>query len=407
MDSSPTKLKRSLTLPLLTLYGLGTTIGAGIYVLIGTVVGQAGIHAPFAFLTAGIIAGFTAFSFAELGTRYPKSAGEAVYVKAAFGSIRFSTLVGLVVAAASIISAAAILSGASGYVRLFFNLPNSWILVGVTAGLGLLAAWGITQSAFVAGAVTLLEMVGLGAVIWFGVRGTPDILTHIPEILPTFELSPWNGVMMGAVLAFFAFIGFEDMVNLAEETVNVRRTLPWAIILTLVISSVLYFVVVTVAVLAVPVGELAASETPIALIIAKGGDISPMAIGAITVFATLNGALVQLVLASRVLYGLSSEGSIPALLGYIHPATQTPILATGLVAGIVLVLAVAFPLDELARFTSLMTLSIFAVVNMALLRIKQKKSAQGDHVAYPFFIPLVGAVVSCAILVLEAVRLFS
>lgn len=413
-ESKPTEptrveLKRSLNLPLLTLYGLGTTIGAGIYVLIGTVVGQAGMQAPFAFLLAGIVAAFTAFSFAELGTRYPRSAGEAVYINAAFGSIRLSTLVGLVVATTSMISAAAILSGASGYVRLFVDLPNAWILVLVTVGLGLLAGWGITQSAVVAGIVTLMELAGLGAVVWFGVRGTPDILAHAPEILPPLEFSPWNGIMIGAVLAFFAFIGFEDMVNLAEETVDVRRTLPWAITLTLVISSVLYFLVVSVAVLAVPVAELASSETPIALIIAKGIDMSPRVIGAVTVFATLNGALVQLVLASRVFYGLSSEGGIPKLFGYVHPNTQTPLVATGIAVAVVLTLTLVFPLEELARFTSLMTLSIFSIVNVALIRIKQRevsvKDRAEDVVRYPFWVPLMGAIVSIAILGIEVVRL--
>lgn len=403
----PAKLKRSLNLPLLTLYGLGTTIGAGIYVLVGTVVGQAGQQAPFAFLVAGVVASFTAFTFAELGTRFPRSAGEAVYVNEAFGSLRFSTIIGLVVAVSSMISAAAILSGAAGYVRLFFNLPNEWILIMVTLSLGLLAAWGITQSAIIAGVVTLMEIAGLIAVIWFGIRGTPDIWMRTPEVLPTLNLQEWNGIMVGAVLAFFAFIGFEDMVNLAEETIDVRRTLPWAITLTLVVSSLLYFVVVGVAVLAVPVEALASSETPITLIIAKGADISPRIIGAITVFATLNGALVLLILASRIFYGLSTEGGIPAIFGYVHPTTQTPLLATFLAVVIVLTLALAFQLEGLARSTSLITLSIFGLVNIALIRVKRRDPVPRNCVVYPFFVPLLGALVSFAILGYEIARLIA
>ncbi|MBV7331507.1 hypothetical protein KFU94_25380 [Chloroflexi bacterium TSY] len=133
-------LKRSLNLPLLTLYGLGTTIGAGIYVLIGAVAGQAGKQAPFSFLLAAFVAAFTAYSFAQLAIRYPQSAGEAVYVKAAFGYRWLSTVVGLVVAGSSMIAAAAILNGATGYVRLFVTLPHEWVLIGLIFGLGLLAA---------------------------------------------------------------------------------------------------------------------------------------------------------------------------------------------------------------------------------------------------------------------------
>lgn len=398
-------LKRSLNLPLLTLYGLGTTIGAGIYVLIGAVAGQAGKQAPFSFLLAAFVAAFTAYSFAQLAIRYPQSAGEAVYVKAAFGYRWLSTVVGLVVAGSSMIAAAAILNGATGYVRLFVTLPHEWVLIGLIFGLGLLAAWGITQSALVAGLFTLIEVIGLFGVVWFGIRGTPDLIERLPELTPSFTALEWNGIIIGSVLAFFAFIGFEDMVNLAEETVDVRKTLPRAIFLTLVISSLLYFVVVTVAVLAVPPERLAESEVPIALIIERGGMVSPKLIGAVTLLATVNGALIQMILASRVFYGLSRTGGLPEILGRVNRITQTPLIATVSVLTIVLVLGLAFPLEELARSTSLLTLAIFGLVNLALVRLELREPSQKYIVRLSLVLPLLGTLVSIGFLVVDLVRL--
>lgn len=400
-------LKRSLNLWLLTLYGLGTTIGAGIYVLIGTVAGTAGMQAPFSFLVAALVASFTAYSFSQLSIRYPRSAGEAVYVKEAFSYQWLSTVVGLVVALSSIIAAAAILSGASGYVRLFIDLPSAWIIVGLTVGLGLLAAWGIKQSALLAGLFTLIEIVGLLGVVWFGIQGTPNFLERLPEIQPTLGFSSWNGILVGSMLAFFAFIGFEDLINMAEEVVDVRKTLPRAIFLSLIISSLLYFLVVSVAVLAVPPAQLAASETPITLIVAQGATVSPKLIGAITIIATVNGALIQMILAARVFYGLGHIGGLPAMLGRVNRVTQTPLLATMLVVLSVLTAGALFPLEGLARFTSLLTLAIFAVVNLALLWI-ELRDANGKSIwRVGILIPFVGALVSGGFMMADLVRLVS
>lgn len=403
-NSESTELKRSLNLWLLTLYGLGTTIGAGIYVLIGTVAGQAGMQAPFAFGVAALVASFTAYSFAQLGIRYPRSAGEAVYVKEAFSFQWLSTAVGLVVAISSIIAAAAILNGAAGYVRVFINLPASWIVIGLSIALGLLAAWGIRQSAMVAGLFTLIEILGLAGVVWIGVSGTPDLLARLPEIRPTLDLFTWSGILAGSMLAFFAFIGFEDLINLAEEVIDVQKTLPRAIYLSLIISALLYFLVVTVAVLAVPPAQLAASETPIALIVASGSNISPKIIAAITIFATVNGALIQMILAARVFYGLSNTGGLPKLFGRVNRVTQTPLISTFLVVLTVLLSGALFPLESLARFTSLLTLAIFALVNLALLRI-ELRSDTGRHIwRIGVLIPLVGSIVSLGFLLLDLAR---
>lgn len=195
------------------------------------------------------------------------------------------------------------------------------------------------------------------------------------------------------------------MVNLAEETVDVRKTLPRAIFLTLVISSLLYFVVVTVAVLAVPPERLAESEVPIALIIERGGMVSPKLIGAVTLLATVNGALIQMILASRVFYGLSRTGGLPEILGRVNRITQTPLIATVSVLTIVLVLGLAFPLEELARSTSLLTLAIFGLVNLALVRLELREPSQKYIVRLSLVLPLLGTLVSIGFLVVDLVRL--
>ncbi|MBT3627319.1 MAG: amino acid permease, partial [Rhodospirillaceae bacterium] len=177
---SPATLKRSLSLPMLVLYGLGTTIGAGIYALIGEVAGVAGMASPFSFLIAALIAGFTAFSFAELSARFPRSAGEAHYVQQATGLSALSTTIGLMVVFAGAVSSAAISNAFVGYLHEFFDLPRAAAIVAIVLAIGLLAAWGIAQSVIVAGILTVVEIGGLALVIWAG----GDNLVDLPEALP-------------------------------------------------------------------------------------------------------------------------------------------------------------------------------------------------------------------------------
>ena len=243
-------LKRSLSLPLLTLYGVGTTVGAGIYVLIGKVVGEAGVYAPLSFLLAATLAGLSALSFAEMSARFPASAGEAVYVQEGLGRRPLTVLVGLLVVAAGLVSCATLAHGFVGYMAQFVDLPDVVLLVALVGTLGLIAGIGITESVALAAVLTLLEVGGLVAIIGgaaFGAAAAPPE----PAWIGGAPLL-WTGVLSGAVLAFYAFIGFEDMVNVAEEVKDVRRTLPRAILATLVITSAFYVAISLIAVATVP-----------------------------------------------------------------------------------------------------------------------------------------------------------
>lgn len=405
-------LRRSLNLPLVILYGLGVTIGGGIYVLVGHVVGRAGMYAPFSFLLAAILIAFTGLTFAELSSRFPKSAGEAVYVQEGFGRKNLAVIVGWLVVLNGIISSAALSRGVIGYFQTFFSSPEVLTIIVVVVLLAIIAIWGIGESVMVASVITIIEIVGLLLVIWAGREGLFDLPAQIDTLAPPFSGVVWAGILGGSFLAFYAFIGFEDMVNIAEEVKDVQRTMPVAIVVTLCITALLYFLVTVVAVLALPTDELAKSEAPLALIFEKKTGVPPDIISAIGIMAVLNGALIQVIMASRVLYGMSAQGWLPDALGRIHPKTQTPIMATLLVSVVIGCLALTLLVDTLAQLTSFVVLMIAALVNAALWRLKIKDQQQSDvniplsaPLNIPMWVPVTGFFISAAFAVMVFVDL--
>jgi len=405
MSGTPT-LKRSLSLPLITFYGLGTIIGAGIYVLIGVVASKAGMFSPLAFLLAAFIAGFTAFSYAELTSRLPRSAGEAVYFQEAFGKRWLSSTIGWAVVAIGLVSAATIANGFVGYLEFFVQTPGWIAITCLVISLGLIAAIGISQSVWMATVITLIELGGLIFVLAVAGNNFDQLPERLPELIPSLDASTWNGIFIGAFLAFYAFIGFEDMVNVAEEVKNAPRTLPKAIIIALVISTILYLAIALVAVLAVPIDDLASSTAPLALIVENnvetGSYNSTLLISAISLIAVVNGALIQIIMASRVMYGMGNTGLAPRSLAKIHPRTQTPLFATGLTVLAVLILALWLPLVTLAQITSFITLSIFAGVNLALIKLKFRTPIISGVMHYPLWVPIMGALLSIIFLILQS-----
>lgn len=399
-------LKRALGLWHAVLFGLGVTIGAGIYVLIGATAGRAGMHAPLAFVIAAIVMAPTAASFAELSVRMPVSAGEAAYVKAGFNSETLSLLVGLLVFAVAVISSAAISRGASGYIGELVDIPRPLIVPLVVLAMGAVAAWGIRESVTMAGVMTLIEITGLLVIVVVGAWKAPDLTARIPEIWTGLSAPGVTGAVLGAaLLAFFAFIGFEGLANIAEEVRAPERTLPIAIFITLAAATLLYIMVVWVALIAVSRAELAASPAPLSLVFTRVTGASPTLISAIAVVATVNGIIVQMVMASRVLYGMADRGLLPRGLARVHPATATPLVATGLVVATVMVLAVLFPLERLAEITSYLTLVIFAFVNAALVALKLgPKGREPAPFTVPLMVPAVGTLLCVGLLLADLLR---
>ncbi|MCG8587700.1 MAG: APC family permease [Proteobacteria bacterium] len=399
--AEPARLRRTLGLPGLVLYGLGTTIGAGVYALMGVIAEHAGTQAPIAFAVASGIAALSAASFAELSARFPRAGGEAVYVLEGLRSERLSQAVGLLVALAGIVSAATVSRAFAGTLVEFVAFPKLWVMAGAVAGVGLVAAWGIRESVLAASLMTILEVGGLLLVVGFASEAWLALPERLPELWPR-DLPAWSGVGSAAMLCFFAFLGFEDMVNVAEEVRDVRRTLPVAIALTFLATTTLYLLTATVAVLAVPAAELAASEAPLVLVFERSGGSAAL-IGWIALLAMLNGALVQIVKSSRVLYGLADLGRLPRRLAYVHPNRRTPLVATGLVVLVTGALAVGLPLEVLAVGTSGITLVTFALANLALVRI-HARDPEPVALQTPRWVPVAGFVLTLVLLGVEVFR---
>ena len=392
-------LRRALTLPLLTLYGLGVTIGAGIYVLVGATAAEAGTYAPISFLVAAVVAAFTALSYAELVTRFPVSAGEAAYVEAGFGAGWLTVAVGLLVALSGIVSASAIAIGAASYLTGIIDVPAPALMIGLVLAMGLVAAWGIAQSVIVAAAVTIIEIGGLFMVIVWGFGSASETAVVLQDLIPPLGGGHWFGIGAASLLAFFAFVGFEDMANVAEEVKDPTRTFPKAIILTVIIAALLYMATTTAVILVVPMADLTGSAAPLALVFANAPQVVRDAFAAIAVVATINGILIQIIMASRVFFGLANKGYLPRWLAQVSERTQTPIAATALVVLIIVILTQAFPIEALAEKTSQIVLFVFVLVNLALLRVKRQDFVQSQpHFTVPWTVPILGVMTSLALL---------
>lgn len=388
-------LKRSLSLPLAVLYGLGNILGAGIYVLIGEVAGVAGHFAPLSFLLSSLVAVATAFSYAELVSRYPRSAGEAVYVQQAFGKQSLSTAVGLLICLAGIVSSAALARGFVGYLGVLLPVNEAEVILVLAVVLCLIAIWGITESVNIIALITMLEILGLVAVIVSGLGAT------IPEPVetPVMETVQWGGIWLGAFLAFYAFLGFEDMVNIAEEVKRPRLNLPIAIIVALILATLMYTTVAFVVVRVASPAELAASEAPLAFIVNRALGTGGSIIAIIGLLAVINGALVQVIMASRVLFGMARQGLIPSMFDWVWPVTRTPVLATVITSAGVAVMALLLPIVSLAAVTSFLILVVFILVNLALIRIKLQKEEKTVLFQVPFWVPVAGVITTAGLTV--------
>ena len=395
------KLKRRLSLSMITFFGLGNIMGAGIYVLIGKVAGEAGYFAPLAFFIASVIAAISAFTYAELSARYPVSAGEAVYLDEGL-NIRVLTIgVGLLIATAGMVSTSALAHGFAGYLSIFIDLPNWLIIVSVILILGGLAIWGIGVSVMVAAIFTVIELIGLVIIVVLGGDYISSTDLHLAE--STFSLSTISlaGVFSAAFLAFYAYLGFEDMVNVAEEVKEPEKNMPRAIIIALVVSTLLYSLVSIVSILVIEPQQLAASNAPLADVYQKITNQKPILLSVIGLFAVINGALIQMIMASRLLYGMSKNGWLPKFLSDVNATTNTPIVSTVLVVAIILVLSLLFQLVTLATITSYIVLSVFALVNLSLIKIKLKNPYPEKVRVYSKWIPVAGFITTILFIVIE------
>ncbi|MEA2047763.1 MAG: amino acid permease [Campylobacterota bacterium] len=405
MDSiNNPKLNRTITLPLLVFYGLGNIFGAGIYVLIGEMAGIAGVYIPLSFLIACIVVSFTALSYAELSARYPMSAGEALYINEGFNTPVLSTLAGLSIAFTGLLSSATILHGFHGYLSTFFHIPEIATILIIILVITTIAIWGISQSITITALFTFIETFGLSMIIYVGFDSIAWDYSTMRSFIPPMDTTLLNSIILGAFLAFYAFIGFEDMVNIAEEVKNPTQTMPRAIIATLIIATFFYIIIALVSISVVPIDQLANSPAPLAMVFETATASKATLLSVIAMFAVINGALIQIIMVSRIFYGMSNQGWLPQFLGLVNSKTNTPINATLLAGIMVFILALSFPILTLAQSTSFLIFIIFTMINVALIRIKNKSPHPKDIKIYPIFIPIIAIILN---LILLGFQLFS
>ena len=267
-----------------------------------------------------------------------------------------------------------------------------------------IAIRGILESVWVAATITIIEVGGLFWVVAVNTKSLLEIPERLPELVPGLAGEQWLGIATASFFAFYAFIGFEDMVNQSEEVKDARRNVPRGILLALAITTLIYVLIGLVAVIAVSPKDLAESQTPLALLVSAQGPFARVLMVLVSMLAGVNGALVQIVMASRVAYGMSNQGMGPDVLGTVHPELRTPMKATVLMGAIILFLALWFPLESLAKCTSGIMLANFVLVNAALVRLKWKgDKVPREVVQYPMIVPVLGCVLCISFLIVQLV----
>jgi len=360
------ELKRQMGLFQLTMYGTGLILGAGIYVLIGEATGFAGDSVWIAFVLGSIVALFAGFSYAELSSIFPKAAAEYVFIKNAFKNNFFAFLIGWLTSITSIITAATVALGFGGYFAEFVDIPIIISAIGLLVILSIVNFVGIRESAWTNTIFTIIEASGLIIIIIIGFTFSN------PEPVNYFESpSGFTGIAIAFVLIFFAFIGFEDMANVAEEVKRPKKTIPKAIILSVLISGIIYVLVSLAVVRVVNWEELATSAAPIALVAEKGlGSEAHILLSSIALFAITNTVLITLVAGSRMFYGMAREKVFPAIFEKIHFKTKTPWIAVI----IILVTSIAFTLVGdiviVANITVFAIVITFAAINLAVIVLR-------------------------------------
>ena len=391
-----TQLKRAIGPALLFFFILGDMLGGGIYALVGEVGAEVGGAIWAAFLTAFVLASLTAFAYVELASKYPRAAGAALYVNRAFKQPFFTFLVAFTVMCSGITSAAALAIAFSGdYFKEFIDLPVVIVSLGFILVVAAINAIGISESVKMNALFTCIEVFGLLLIV---VIGLTALGTDQADFSRNFEFSgdssPFLLVIGGASLAFYALIGFEDSVNVAEEVRRPARSYPIALLGGLVAAAIIYTLVTMTASAVVPTQQLADSDGPLLEVVKEGPLSVPTTLfSGIALFALFNGALINMIMASRLVYGMAEEGIVPSALGRVSPARRTPFTAIVFTTLIAAALVLTGDLEALADTTVALLLLVFTIVNVAVL-ILRRDPVDHDHFRTPTFIPVLGAIVS-------------
>ena len=409
--SAEVPLKRAISRNLLLLLVVGDVLGAGIYALVGEVGGRVGGAIWTAFVLALALALFTAFAYAELVTKYPQAAGAALYVNKAWRQPLFTFLVAFTVMCSGLTSAATLSRAFGGdYLSAFVDVPTVLVALLFITGVALVNFRGIAESVWFNVVLTTIELVGLLLVVVVGLAAIGDGGGSI-DAGRALDFKEGEAVLLaivgGAGLAFFALIGFEDSVNLAEEAEEPSRNYPRALFGGLLLAGIVYLLVTVVASVAVPTDRLAGSSGPLLEVVQLGPlNLPTKLFSAIALFALANGALINMIMASRLVYGMSRERILPAALGRVHPVRQTPWVAIVGTTALAMILIASGDLSDLADTTVLLLLLIFTAVNIAVLVLRRDDVPHG-HFRAPTAIPVIGAVVSVLLMTTKEAETFA
>ncbi|RJQ70271.1 APC family permease [Pseudonocardiaceae bacterium YIM PH 21723] len=393
------QLKRAIGPKLLFFFVIGDIIGTGLYALLGNVSSRVGGALWLPFLIAFAVAMLTAFSYLELVGKYPQAAGAALYTSKAF-NIRFLTfLVAFTVMCSGLTSSAsaAYAFGNKYFTEAFQIHPPTWLIPVCFLGLiALINFRGVAESMKVNFVLTLVKLTGVLIVVLCGVYGLSQGQGDAGRLLEfnTGEQSAFIAITSATSLAFFAMVGFEDSVNMAEETKDPVKTFPKSMLLAMAGAGVIYLIVSVIGSWLLSPEVLGNPKSNALLeIVRVGAPGFPSQVFAVFgMLSVVNAALLNMLMASRLIYGMSNERIIPKQLGIVHPFRRTPWMAIMLTTGIAMVLVTVVPLDTLGGTTALLLLMVFTLVNIAVLVLRRKEQSTHEHFVAPSWTPIVGAI---------------
>jgi amino acid transporter len=370
---------------------IGDMLGTGIYALTGDVAGQVGGAAWLAFGGAFLVAMFTATSYLELVGKYPHAAGAALYAQRAFNSRFLTFLVGFAVMCSALTSVGAASRTFAGYFQEFAVAPLVVLVPIFVVALALLNFRGVAESVKVNVVMTCIELGGLLIVIAIGAWALSHGIgtaSHALEFNAGAE--PFALVVSGAALAFFAIVGFEDSVNMVEETKDPQRTFPRAFFIGISITGAVYMLVAFFTTALVPIDVLRDSNQDLLEVVRIGAPWFPLVLFSfIAMVAVSNTSLINLMMASRLLYGMARERALPAVFGTVHARRRTPWVAIIVTTVIALTLASWSGVRTLGGTTALLLLCVFALVNVSVLALR-KQTVSHAHYRAPTWCPILG-----------------
>ncbi len=374
------ELKRRMGLFHLTMYGVGLMVGAGIYVLIGDAAGFAGNSMWISFLLGTIVAIFAALSYAELTTMFPKAAAEYTFVKNAFKSNFLGYIIGWLTTITSIIFVSAVSLGFAGYFVRFVELPITVIAILLIGVLSVVNFIGIREATWINTIFAILTIVGLILIVIIGFTTEPVHSIDYFE-MPLGE----TGIVLAFVLVFFAFIGFQDLANIAEEVKNPHKTLPRAILISIIITAIVYLLVALAVIRVISWEELSNSSAPLAdvakIVLGTNGGLS---LSIFALFATVGTVLTTLIVGARMIYGMAKDNALPNILGKIHYKTKTPWVAVIAMMATSIVFVLSGDIVFVANMGVFAIVIAFAAVNLSVIILRYTEP-QLDR---PFRIPL-------------------